>query len=89
MQELKVSSKSKPQKVAGAILGVLRDQPEAELLAIGAGASNQAIKAVAIARNMASSDGIDIVCVPAFGETSIDDRELTIMRLIVKTQKIA
>ena len=89
MQELKVSSKSKPQKVAGAILGVLRSHEEAELLAIGAGASNQAIKAVAIARDMAFNDGIELVCIPAFGEASINDRELTMMRIIVKTQKIA
>lgn len=89
MQELKVSSKSKPQKVAGAILGVLRNQHEAELLAIGAGANNQAIKAVAIARDMASNDGIELICIPAFGEASVDNRDLTVMRIIVKRQKIA
>ena len=66
MEILKVSAKSNPNSVAGALAGVLRERGDAEIQAIGAGALNQAIKSVAIARGFVAPGGIDLVCVPAF-----------------------
>ena len=84
MEILKVSSKSAPNSVAGAIAGVIRESGSAELQAVGAGAANQAIKAVAIARGYLAPSGIDLVCVPAFVSVEIDGEERTAMRLIVE-----
>ena len=84
MEILKVSSKSAPNSVAGAIAGVIRESGSAELQAVGAGAANQAIKAVAIARGYLAHSGIDLVCVPAFVSVEIDGEERTAMRLIVE-----
>ena len=66
MEILKVSAKSNPNSVAGALAGVLREKGGAEIQAIGAGALNQAIKSIAIARGFVAPGGIDLVCVPAF-----------------------
>ena len=66
MEILKVSAKSNPNSVAGALAGVLREKGGAEIQAIGAGALNQAIKATAIARGFVAPSGIDLVCIPAF-----------------------
>ena len=84
MEILKVSSKSAPNSVAGAIAGVIRESGSAELQAVGAGAANQAIKAVAIARGYLDPSGIDLICVPAFVSVEIDGEERTAMRLIVE-----
>ncbi len=81
---LKVSTRSRPSAVAGAIAGVMRDRGIVEVQAIGAGATNQAIKAVAIARVYLSEEGIDICCVPSFIEVMIDDQERTAIRLVVR-----
>ncbi len=83
---LKVSAKSRPSAVAGAIAGVVRDAGRAEVQAIGAGATNQAVKAVAIARDYLLESGIDAVCVPAFIDVVIDDEERTAIRLVVETR---
>lgn len=80
---LKVSTRSRPSAVAGAIAGVIREHGRAEVQSIGAGATNQAIKAVAIARSYLSEDGIDIVCVPSFIDVAIDEEERTAIRLLV------
>lgn len=80
---LKVSSKSSPNAVAGALAGVIRERGSAEMQAIGAGAINQAIKAVAIARGFVAPSGIDLVCVPAFTDIQIDGEERTAIKLIV------
>jgi len=80
---LKVSSKSNPNSVAGALAGVLREKGMAELQAIGAGALNQAVKAVAIARGFVAPSGIDLVCIPAFTDIVIDGEERTAIKLIV------
>lgn len=81
---LKVSTRSRPSAVAGAIAGVIRDSGMAEVQSIGAGATNQAIKAVAIARSYLQEEGIDIVCVPSFIDVAIDDEERTAIRLLVE-----
>ncbi len=84
MEVLKVSSKSSPNSVAGALAGVLRERGCAELQAIGAGALNQGIKAVAIARGFVAPSGIDLVCIPAFTDIEIDGEERTAIKLIVQ-----
>lgn len=81
---LKVSARSRPSAVAGAIAGVVRDAGRAEVQAIGAGATNQAIKAVAIARDYLLETGIDAVCIPAFIDVTINNEDRTAIRLIVE-----
>ncbi|GAA0122074.1 MAG: stage V sporulation protein S [Clostridium argentinense] len=84
MEVLKVSAKSSPNSVAGALAGVLREKGTAEIQAIGAGALNQAIKSVAIARGFVAPSGIDLVCIPAFTDIEIEGEERTAIRLIVQ-----
>ncbi|HLF25391.1 MAG TPA: stage V sporulation protein S [Anaerolineae bacterium] len=84
MDVIKVSAKSRSTSVAGAIAGVMREVGHAEVQAIGAGAVNQAVKAVAIARNYLLQDGIDVVCIPCFAEVSIDEQERTSIKLIIE-----
>jgi stage V sporulation protein S len=81
---LKVSARSRPSSVAGAIAGVVRETGRAEVQSIGAGATNQAVKAVAIARSYLQEDGIDIVCIPSFAEVMIEQEERTAIRLVVE-----
>lgn len=81
---LKVSSRSRPSAVAGAIAGVVREVGKAEVQAIGAGATNQAIKAVAIARDYLEESGIEAICVPAFIDVSIENENRTAIRLLIE-----
>lgn len=83
MTIIKVSSTSRTSAVAGAIAGVIRDREKAEVQAIGAGAVNQSVKAIAIARGYLQEDGIDITCIPEFTTVMIDDNERTAIRLVV------
>ena len=82
MEVLKVSSHSTPNSVAGAIAGVIREQHVVEVQAVGAGAANQAIKSIAIARGYLAPIGIDLVCIPAFASIEIAGEERTAMKLI-------
>ncbi|MGQ9585853.1 MAG: stage V sporulation protein S [Anaerolineae bacterium] len=84
MEIIKVSAKSRSTAVAGAIAGVVREKGRAEVQAIGAGAVNQAIKAVAIARGYLQLDGIEVVCVPEFAEVDIGGQERTAVKLVVE-----
>lgn len=84
MDILKVSSHSSPNAVAGALAGVIREHGHAEIQAIGAGAINQSVKAIAIARGFLSPSGIDLVCIPAFTDIEIDGEERTAIKLIVQ-----
>lgn len=84
MEVLKVSAQSNPKSVAGALAAVLRENGSAEVQAVGAGAVNQAIKAIAISRGFVAPNGIDLVTVPAFAEISIDGEERTAIRFIVE-----
>ena len=86
MEILKVSATSKPVAVAGAIAGVIRTQSKVEIQAIGAGAINQAIKAIAISRGYVAAGGIDLVCVPSFIDISINGEERTGIRLVVESR---
>ena len=87
MDVLKVSSKSKPNSVAGALANAFNDKQGIEIQAIGAGALNQAIKAIAIARGYVAPTGKDLICVPAFSDIEIDGEERTAIKLIVETRK--
>jgi len=86
METLKVSSKSDPNRVAGALANVLRDKGEVEIQAIGAGALNQAIKGVAIARGFVAPSGKNLVCIPAFSDIIIDGEERTAIKLIIEAK---
>jgi len=83
VEVLKVSSKSSPNAVAGALAGVIREKGSAEIQAIGAGAINQSVKAIAIARGFVAPSGLDLVCVPAFVDIQIDGEERTAIKFIV------
>ena len=87
MEVLKISSKSNPNSVAGAIAGLVKENNYAEMQAIGAGALNQAVKAVAIARGFVAPSGVDLVCVPAFAEVQVEGEERTGIKLIVESRK--
>ena len=84
MDILKVSAKSNPTSVAGALANVLREKGSAEIQAIGAGALNQSVKAVAIARGFVAPSGVDLICIPAFTDIMIEEEERTAIKLIVE-----
>lgn len=86
MDIIKVSASSRTSAVAGAIAGVIREHRRAEAQAIGAGAVNQAIKAVAIARGYLHEDGIDIICIPEFVTVDIEGKERTAIRLVIEVR---
>jgi len=81
---LRVSSKSKPNSVAGAIAGVLRESGAVKIQVIGAGALNQAIKAIAIARGYVAPSGISLVCIPSFIDVVINGEERTAILLTIE-----
>lgn len=89
MDLLKVSAKSSPNGVAGAIAGLIKENGKVEMQAIGAGAINQAVKAVAIARGFMIPTGVDITCSPCFTEVTIDEEEKTGIRFMVEPKDIA
>lgn len=84
MNVIKVSARSRTAAVAGAIAGVIREANRAEVQAIGAGAVNQALKAIVIAKGYLAEENVDIVCIPSFVDISIDDQERTAIRILVK-----
>ena len=83
MEVLKISSKSNPNSVAG----LVKESNKAEMQAIGAGALNQAVKAVAIARGFVAPAGVDLVCIPAFAEVEVEGENRTGMKLIIESRK--
>lgn len=83
---LKVSSKSSPASVAGAIAGMIKDGSTVEIQSVGAGAVNQAVKAIAISRGFLSPIGIEIICVPAFADIVIDGEYRTAIRFSVEAR---
>lgn len=83
MEQLKVSTRSNPNSVAGAMAGVVRTHGVVAVQVVGAGALNQAIKAVAIARGYVAASGIDLVCVPHFADITIDGEQRTAIRLVI------
>lgn len=84
---LKVSTNSDPNAVAGAVAGLIRENERVELQAVGAGALNQAIKAVAIARGFIAPSGINLICIPAFTDVNIEGENRTGIKIIVREEK--
>jgi stage V sporulation protein S len=86
MDLIKVSANSRTSAVAGAIAGVIREHRRAEVQAIGAGAVNQAVKALVLATGYLKNDGINVICVPEFADVTIEDRVRTAIKLVVEPQ---
>lgn len=84
MEVLKVSAHSNPKSVAGALAAVIRERGAAELQAVGAGAVNQAVKAIAICRGYVAPNGINLITIPAFVEIIIEEEEKTAIKFIVE-----
>ncbi len=85
MDVVKVAATSRSTSVAGAIAGIIREKGRVDVQAIGAGAVNQAVKAIAIARGYLELDSIHIYCVPSFSEILIEGKERTAVRLAVES----
>ena len=85
MEILKVSSKSNSNSIAGALANVLRDNSEVEIQAVGAGALNQAVKGIIIARGFIAPSGKNIYCIPSFSEVVIEGENKTAIKLSIKT----
>ena len=83
MDVIKVSANSRTSAVAGAIAGVIREHKHAEVQAIGAGAVNQAMKALVLATGYLKEDGIQVFCVPEFTDVTIEDKVRTAIKLVV------
>jgi len=84
MSVIKVSARSRTAAVAGAVAGVIRESQKAEVQAIGAGAVNQAIKAIVIAKGYLAEEGVEVLCDPSFVDVSIDGQERTAIRIVVE-----
>ena len=84
MDLIKVSATSRTAAVAGAIAGVVREHHRAEVQAIGAGAVNQAVKALVLATGYLKNDGIDVTCVPEFADVTIEDKFRTAIKLVIE-----
>ena len=87
MNVIKVSARSRTAAVAGAVAGVMREENRAEVQAIGAGAVNQSLKAIIIAKGYLAEEGVDIVCTPSFVEVDIDGQERTAIRILVEPRE--
>ena len=86
MNIIKVSATSRTSAVAGAIAGVVREHHRAEVQAIGAGAVNQAVKALVVATGYLRLDGIHISCVPEFADVTIEDKVRTAIKLVIEAE---
>ncbi|MCL2170546.1 MAG: stage V sporulation protein S [Defluviitaleaceae bacterium] len=84
METIKVSATSVPKFVAGAIAGIIRNEQNVEIVTIGAGAVNQAVKSIAIARGYVAPNGFDLVCIPGFSQIDIDGNSKTSIKFVVE-----
>ena len=84
MDMIKVSATSRTAAVAGAIAGIVREHHRAEVQAIGAGAINQAVKALILATGYLKDDGIFVTFVPEFADVTIDDKVRTAVKLVIE-----
>lgn len=87
MEILKVSAKSNPNMVAGAIAGIIRETDSVEIQAIGAGAVNQAVKAIASANTFLAGDNLSVVCKPFFTEVMVNEEKRTAIQLVISREK--
>ncbi|MGB4412128.1 MAG: stage V sporulation protein S [Atribacterales bacterium] len=81
VQKMRVSSESQPKAVAGAIAGAIREGKDVVVSAIGAGATNQAIKSIAIANGFLAPNGIRLAVIPGFDTSEIDGKQRTLIKL--------
>ncbi len=86
MEVLKVGASSQPKTVAGAMAAVLREQGAVEVQAVGAGAVNQTVKAIAVARGYVAPNGIDLICIPSFAKIMIDNEERTAIKFLLEAR---
>ncbi len=84
MDMIKVSANSRTSAVAGAIAGIIREHKRAEVQAIGAGAVNQALKALALATGYLKLENVNIVCIPEFVDVEIEGKVRTAIKLVVE-----
>ncbi len=84
MDIIKVKANSRTAAVAGAIAGVVREHKRADVQAIGAGAVNQAVKAIVLAKGYLAEDGLAVVCIPEFVDVDIDGKIRTAIKLVVE-----
>lgn len=84
METMKVSRQSNSNLVAGALANMIREEKEVTMVVIGAGALNQAVKAVAIARGFIVPTGYDLIMIPSFKELIVEDKERTAINLLIK-----
>jgi stage V sporulation protein S len=87
VETLKVAAHSNPNSLAGALAATIQEHHRAEMQSVGAGALNQAIKAIAIARGFVAPHGIDLICIPAFSDITIDGNERTAIKLFVEPRR--
>ncbi len=87
MSIIKVSARSRTASVAGAIAGVIREHGRAEVQAIGAGAVNQAVKAIIIASGYLEEEGVHVICAPSFVDIAIEEQERTAIRFVVQPRE--
>lgn len=87
MDIIKVSGTSRTSAVAGAIAGVFRENKHADIQAIGAGAVNQAVKALVLARGYLAEDGYEVICLPEFTDVDIDGKVRTAIKLVVELRR--
>lgn len=85
--EIKVANKSNPNSVAGAIAAMIKENERAEITCVGAGALNQSIKAICIARGFVAPLGYDLICVPSFKQIELDGMDRTAMKITVEIRK--
>lgn len=86
MDVIKVKANSRTAAVAGAIAGVFRENHHADVQAIGAGAINQAVKAIVLAKGYLAEDGFTVVCIPEFVDVEIDGKVRTAIKLVVENR---
>ena len=88
MDIIKVSATSRTSAVAGAIAGVIREHNKAEVQAIGAGAVNQAVKALILANGYLKEEGTHVACIPEFVDVEIEDKVRTAIRLVIEPMSV-
>jgi len=86
MKLLKVSSSSKPNAVAGAIAGIIREEKKVQIQTIGAGALNQTVKGIAIARGYIAPTGQELVCIPFFKDIEVNGEVKTAIVITVEAR---
>ena len=80
---IKVASKSEPKEVAGMVANLVKEEKNIEIQAIGAGAVNQAVKSVAVARGYVAPMGINLSCIPAFANVDVEGETRTGIKLVI------